>query len=50
MCWRSCAGAGGGSGVRMRQTLFVAVGGVCLAGVWLAFSPVAHLRAMPVAE
>jgi MFS family permease len=39
-----------GQWLGLRQTLFVAVGGVCLAGVWLAFSPVAHLRAMPVAE
>jgi predicted MFS family arabinose efflux permease len=37
--------------IGLRQTLFVAVGGMVLAACWLLFSPVARLRAVePVAE
>lgn len=32
----------------LRETLFLAVGVTYLAGIWLAFSPVMHLGAMPV--
>ncbi|MBA4180310.1 MAG: MFS transporter [Anaerolinea sp.] len=38
-----------GQTVGLRETLFVAVGLTSLAGVWLALSPVARLRAMPAA-
>ena len=37
-----------GEVIGLRQTLFVAVGGLVLAACWLAFSPVARLRSMPV--
>lgn len=43
--------AGGllGELIGLRQTLFVAVALTCLSAVWLAFSPVARLRALPAA-
>ena len=36
-----------GEVIGLRETLFVAVGGMALSAVWLLFSPVARLRSMP---